>query len=209
MEDRETVAPKETPASPFPEAIKSIFETTEAPTESIADLALVLPAVTEPKDRHYRIHYGATGHSYESIFGDYLSGANEIEVEDAYIRQHHQIVNFLRFCETAVRLGPPKKITLVTKFDNQTEEDEAMAKLGTIADSLKLHNVELVIRTNPNLHDREVRLSNGWTIKIGRGFDIYQRPEDWLHVGSNDLGLRPCLETNVDIARSNFAAVAP
>ena len=32
----------------------------------------------EPKERHYRIHYGATGYSYESIFGDYLSGAEEI-----------------------------------------------------------------------------------------------------------------------------------
>ena len=77
-----------------------------------------------------------------------------------------------------------------------------MAKLWTIADSLKLFNVELVIRQNPNMHDREVRLSNGWTIKIGRGFDIYQRPEDWLHVGSNDLGLRQCLETNVDVVKA-------
>jgi ATP-dependent Lon protease len=158
-------------------------------------------AQSEPKERHYRIHYGATGYSYETIFGDYLPGAEEIEVEDAYIRQHHQILNFLRFCETAVRLGPPKKITLITKFDNQAEEDEAMVKLWTIADSLKLFNVELVIRKNPNLHDREVRLSNGWIIKIGRGFDIYQRPEDWLHIGSNDLDLRQCLETNVDVVR--------
>jgi ATP-dependent Lon protease len=50
-------------------------------------------------------------------------------------------------------------------------------------------------------HDRDIKLSNGWSIKIGRGFDIYQRPDDWLHIGSNDLDLRPCLETNVDIVR--------
>jgi len=154
------------------------------------------------KERHYRIHYGATGHSYETIFGDYIPGAEEIEVEDAYIRQHHQIVNFLRFCETAVRLGPPKRITLITKFDSKQEEDDAMAKLWTITDSLKLFNVELVISKNPALHDREVRFSNGWKVKIGRGFDIYQKPEDWLHIGASDLGLRPCLETNVDVTRS-------
>jgi ATP-dependent Lon protease len=153
------------------------------------------------KERHYRIHYGATGYSYDTIFADYLPGADEIEVEDAYIRQHHQIVNFLRFCETAVRLGPPKKITLITKFDSKAEEDEAMAKLWTITDSLKLFSVELVVSKNPKLHDREVRLSNGWSVKIGRGFDIYQKPEDWLHIGASDLGLRPCLETNVDITR--------
>jgi ATP-dependent Lon protease len=189
--------------SPAKQQTAAVVETSTAAVP-VSGESEVLPEVVtspEPKERHYRIHYGATGYSYDTIFGDYLTGAEEIEVEDAYIRQHHQIVNFLRFCETAVRLGTPKKITLLTKFDNQTEEDEAMAKLWTIADSLKLFNVELVIRQNPNMHDREVRLSNGWTIKIGRGFDIYQRPEDWLHVGSNDLGLRQCLETSVDVLK--------
>jgi ATP-dependent Lon protease len=174
----------------------------EAAVSANADTTKQAEARTEePKERHFRIHYGATGHSYETIFGDYLPGADEIEVEDAYIRQHHQIVNFLRFCETAVRCGQAKKITLITKFDNKEEEDEAMAKLWTIADSLKAFEVELVIQKNPNLHDREVRLSNGWIVKIGRGFDIYQKPDDWLHIGSNDLALRPCLETSVDIIK--------
>jgi ATP-dependent Lon protease len=167
--------------------------------EQTPALEIAVQPALSAKERHYRIHYGAIGHSYESIFGDYLPGADEIEVEDAYIRQHHQIVNFLRFCEAAVRIGTPKKITLITRFDSQAEEDEAMAKLWTVGDSLKLFNVELVIRKNPNLHDREVRLSNGWKVKIGRGFDIYQKPEDWLHIGATDLGLRPCLETSVDV----------
>lgn len=153
----------------------------------------------EPKERHYRIHYGATGYSYESIFGEYLPGVDEIVVEDPYIRQNHQLINFLRFCETVVRLGKPKRIILVTKFDNQFEKDEAMGKLSTIADSLKLFDVVFEIKENSALHDREVRLSNGWTIKIGRGFDFYQRPDDWFQIGANDLDLRPCLETSVDV----------
>ena len=157
----------------------------------------------EPKERHYRIHYGATGYSYETIFGDYFPGAEEIVIEDPYIRQHHQIVNFLRFCETAVRVGKPKKIQLITRFENQFEKDEALPKLSTISDSLKQFDVVLEIKENSTLHDREIRLSNGWTIKIGRGFDIYQRPDDWLQVGANDLDLRPCLETNVDVTRTN------
>ena len=78
-----------------------------------------------------------------------------------------------------------------------------MAKLFTISDSLKQFDVVLEIRENPALHNREVRLSNGWKVKIGRGFDIYQRPDDWLCVGANDLDLRPCLETNVDVVRSH------
>jgi hypothetical protein len=42
--------------------------------------------------------------------------------EDPYIRAQHQIVNFLRFCETAVRLAKPKRIVLVTNFDNEPEK---------------------------------------------------------------------------------------
>ncbi len=165
-------------------------------TESI-DVTVDVPR--QAKERHYRIHYGATGYSYESIFGDYLPGAEEIIVEDPYIRQKHQIINFLRFCETAVRVGKPKKINLITRFDSQFEKDEAMTKLLTIADSLKQFDVVFEIKENNAIHDREIRLSNGWKIKIGRGFDIYQRPDDWLQIGANDLDLRPCLETMVDI----------
>lgn len=188
-------------ASPPPEAKPPIPDPVISPLPGEPSPAPKTEATGRvPKERSYRIHYGATGHSYESIFGDYLPGADEIVVEDPYIRQHHQIVNFLRFCETAVRLGPPKKIVLVTKFDSEVEEDEAMAKLFTIADSLKIFDVALEIQKTPTLHDREVRLSNGWRITIGRGFDIYQRPDDWLQVGANDLGLRPCLETNVDVS---------
>jgi ATP-dependent Lon protease len=151
------------------------------------------------KERHYRIHYGATGYSYETIFGPYLPNSDEIVVEDPYIRVHHQIANFLRFCEVAVRLARPKRIHLITNFDSQAEKDEAMAKLATVSDSLKLLDIDLQISVNPKLHDRQVRLSSGWTVKIGRGFDIYQRPDDWLQIGASDLDLRPCLETTVDI----------
>ena len=86
-------------------------------------------------------------------------------------------------------------------LDSQAEKDESMAKLFTISDSLKQFDVTLEIKENSEIHDREVRLSNGWKIKIGRGFDLYQRPDDWLQIGANDLDLRPCLETTVDIYR--------
>jgi ATP-dependent Lon protease len=186
-------------------------EKSERTTESGPNKAEPSPQVqkpaeqsSQPKERHYRIHYGAIGFSYDTIFRDYLPGAEEITIEDPYIRQHHQIINFLRFCETAVRIAKPKKIALITRFDNQLEKDEAMAKLFTVADSLKQMDVELQIKESTALHDREVRLSNGWVIKIGRGFDIYQKPDDWLVIGSNDLDLRPCLETNVDITKSSL-----
>jgi len=175
----------------------------QAPAPSVPVTATPATSIADegPKERHYRIHYGATGYSYETIFGEYVAGADEVVVEDPYIRHHHQVVNFVRFCEMAVRFGPPKKIILITKFDTPEEETEAITKLVSLAESLKLYEVDLQIRKNHTMHDREVRFSNGWKVKIGRGFDIYQRPEDWLAIGANDLALRPCLETNVDVIR--------
>ena len=186
-----TEAPKDSEREPEKEAARKTEPEVDSPEEPVVS--------SKAKERHYRIHYGAVGYSYESIFKDYIAGAKELRIEDPYIRQHHQIVNFLRFCETVVRLAKPKKITLVTKFDDELEKDEAMSKLFNIIDSLKQYDVELIIKENSALHDREVLLSSGWSIKIGRGFDIYQRPDDWLTVGANDLDLRQCLETNVDI----------
>jgi len=36
-------------------------------------------------------------------------------------------------------------------------------------------------------------------IKIGRGLDFYQKPGSWFEICVNDLALRKCLETKVDI----------
>ncbi len=161
------------------------------------------PQAYEPKECRYRIQHGDVGFSYERIFGDYLFGCEEIVVEDAYIRSPHQITNFLRFCETVVRIGKPKRIKLITKgaFRTQLEKDEAVENLDSIAENLKHHDVDLEIEENANLHDRLVSFSNGWVIEIGRGLDIYQKPDNWMQLGVYDLGLRPCRETNVNVIR--------
>ena len=70
-----------------------------------------------------------------------------------------------------------------------------------IATSLKDHDIILNYSFNDKIHDREIKFDNGWVVKIGRGFDIYQKPDDWFSIGASDLSLRPCLETNVDIYR--------
>ncbi|HEY3623137.1 MAG TPA: MIT C-terminal domain-containing protein [Roseiarcus sp.] len=64
------------------------------------------------------------------------------------------------------------------------------------------NDVALDVRLNEKLHDREVRLDNAWTTKIGRGLDFYQKPEGWYAVSATDLSLRHCLETKVDVFSS-------
>jgi ATP-dependent Lon protease len=161
-----------------------------------------LPADQALVERHFTILYGATGHSYESIVGPYLRGARSIVVEDPYIRSNHQIQNFVRFCELAVKVGSIRKIQLVTGYDEKTQLAEVSERLDELKQSLLEIDIELDVHLNPNLHDREIRLDTGWIIKIGRGLDFYQRPASWFEVGAIDLSLRKCLETKVDIYRS-------
>ena len=159
------------------------------------------PVSSELKEQHFTIQYGDTGYSYESILGSYLRGAKSVVIEDPYIRLQHQLHNFVRFCETLLKIGTIKKINLITGYDDDTLLADVAEKLDELKQSLIELDVELEVELNPNMHDREIRLDNGWVVKIGRGLDFYQKPGGWFEVGANDLSLRKCLETKVDIFR--------
>lgn len=42
------------------------------------------------------------------------------------------------------------------------------SRLEEIKESLAKRNIEFKIEYSASLHDREIKLSNGWIIKIGR-----------------------------------------
>lgn len=184
-------APEEQPASSAP-------ATVPAPASAPAP-APVASAEPDPREQHYTIFYGATGYSYEAIMAPYLRGASSVTVEDPYIRMTHQIQNFVRFCELVVALSTIKKVTLITSFDDETQRAEAQSKLADLQQSLLENDIVLDVQFSATLHDREIRLDNGWVIKIGRGLDFYQKPQTWFELGANDLSLRKCLETKIDI----------
>lgn len=156
----------------------------------------------ELEERHFTILYGDTGYTYDSIVGPYLEGAKSVTIEDPYIRATHQIGNFVRFCETLIKQPTIRSIKLVSSYDEKTDLADLHEKLDALKQSLLEVDVVLDVKLNENLHDREIRLDNGWTIKIGRGLDFYQRPDSWFSVGANDYSLRKCLETKVDIFRA-------
>jgi ATP-dependent Lon protease len=113
----------------------------------------------------------------------------------------HQINNLVRFCEAVVKHSAIKKILIVTSYEHAQQKSETEAKLGELKQSLLELDVVLEVEWNQALHDREIRIDNGWVIKIGRGLDFYQKPGGWFDIGTNDLSLRNCLATKVDIFR--------
>ena len=146
---------------------------------------------------------GDTGYSYEKLFKHYLVGAKEVTVEDPYIRQKHQIINFVRFCELIIKIGDCTKINLLTGADDETQQRENMLIFEQLADSLLENGVTSSVQFSEILHDWEIKINNGWNIKMGRGLDYFQSLSgNFFQVGANDLDLRPCLETNFDFYRS-------
>ncbi len=157
--------------------------------------------VPELKEQHISILFGDTGYSYESLICPYLEGAKALTIEDPYIRSNHQVHNFVRFCEAVIKAPTLRKINLITSYDEFTSLEELQDKLEEVKQSLLEIDIELNIELNTKLHDREIRIDNGWIIKIGRGLDFYQKPGGWYEIGANDLNLRKCLETKIDIFR--------
>lgn len=153
-----------------------------------------------------------------AILGGFMSLANFVSDDDAEIcaircpnnsagrpeysetEDHvHQIQNFVRFCETLAKHPAIRKIHLITSYDGDAPSADSLEKFEELKQSLLELDVVLGVDFDRNLHDREIRVNNGWVIKIGRGLDFYQKPGGWYEVGVNDLVLRKCLETKVDI----------
>jgi ATP-dependent Lon protease len=128
-------------------------------------------------------------------------GAKKAEVEDAYIRSKHQIDNFVRLCELLVKKGTIREIWLRTSYADEHQKEEAISHFEDLAQSLRDMGVVFTYEFDQNMHDRDIRLDNGWRIHIGRGLDFYQPPESWFMVGAQDMDLRPCKETKVYIER--------
>ncbi|XP_068929098.1 MIT domain-containing protein 1 isoform X3 [Petaurus breviceps papuanus] len=111
--------------------------------------------------KQIKIEENATGFSYESLFQQYLNAAvTEVWIEDPYIRNTHQLYNFLRFCEMLVKqTSKVKTIHLLTSMDEGSGKVQQTSGLEEIKESLSEHGIELQIEFSSSIHDREISLS--------------------------------------------------
>jgi hypothetical protein len=148
-----------------------------------------------------QIKEDSVGHSYEKIFSRFLDeNVTSVQVDDPYIRSPHQCDNLVRFIELVLKKCPNlASIRLNTGKDDDFSNQQR--RLDTIVKScmnVQGRHVLLQVQYSDSLHDREIRLDNGWVIKIGRGLDFF-KPKDRLTIGFTDFDFRPCKETTVDV----------
>ena len=129
--------------------------------------------VLQEKSLSFRM--GQTGTSYEKLFAVYLEKANEITIEDPYIRAPWQIRNFVEFATMLIYTRPVDdlKLTLITNEEEEKLPD-LIDRLDDIKDDLAGYGITFEYKFR-DFHDRCIRTDTGWTITLGRGLDIFEK----------------------------------
>ena len=144
------------------------------------------------------------GISYEKLFLPYVKEAKLIKIYDPYIRLQYQIFNLISFCEI---LEPDEDniiIELITSAGTDPyHERDATEKLDELKRGLLNDHLQLEYRFEENLHDRRIETDTGWRITLGRGLDIFQKPDDRFTLGFMDQTKRKCKATSIVYTRVN------
>ncbi|KAJ8676534.1 hypothetical protein QAD02_012321 [Eretmocerus hayati] len=143
------------------------------------------------------INYNSKGHGYESVFGEFLDeNVTWIRIDEPYLKDFYQRQNFLRFCELArKKCASLSTISLETTKPDSNDKSGQKKELEELKNNLAENKIELRILDSDTLHDRQIKLSTGYVIKIGRGLHYFQPTRGRYALGSYDLDLRPCLKT--------------
>lgn len=134
-----------------------------------------------------------TGISYKKLFADYLKGAENITIQDPYIRMPYQFKNLLEFC---VMLGNNKELDQeinleIVSWNEQEFLIDSKTNFEEIQESVLDLGIHLTYRLE-NHHDRFIAADNGWKIALGRGLDIFEKIEGRFNVADMDQTKRKC-----------------
>jgi ATP-dependent Lon protease len=159
-----------------------------------------LDSSRQPEEKTIDISEGQRDVSYEKLFAPYMKGAKEIKITDPYIRMQYQVFNLISFCEILEPHDSPIKVGLVTAAD-QHHDEESIAMLSDLKKSLSRDNIDFAFSFDQNLHDRKIETDTGWRITLGRGLDIFQKPDDKFSMGFMDQTKRKCKATSIVYTR--------
>ncbi|MCK8604114.1 BREX system Lon protease-like protein BrxL [Desulfoferrobacter suflitae] len=159
-----------------------------------------LSADRKPEEMTVDIAEGQKGISYEKLFVPYLRGAKSVTLCDPYIRLQYQIYNLMSFCEILEPTEEPLNLNLVTGCDPY-QQAELTGKLEELKKGLVKDKILLEYKFDNDLHDRWIETDSGWRIMLGRGLDIFQKPEDKFSLGFMDQTKRKCKVTAITYTR--------
>jgi len=153
-----------------------------------------------PEEKTLDIAEGQKGVSFEKLFLPYVKGAKSVKICDPYIRIQYQIYNLMSFCEILDPSEGTLNVDLVTACDAYQEKG-LREKLEELKKGLSPDHIAFSYVFNNDLHDRWIETDTGWRIILGRGLDIFQKPEDRFTLGFLDQTKRKCKATTITYTR--------
>jgi len=142
------------------------------------------------------IKEGETGYTYEALFSPFIKSSSEIRIVDPFIRLPYQFDNLVEFCKLLSSFNI-SIIHLVTGADKEDQEliKKNETRFSELKNALYQKGINFYYEFAENLHDRYIETDDGWKITLGRGLDIYQKPESWFDFDKNDYKTRKCKST--------------
>ncbi len=145
------------------------------------------------------------GISYEALFAAYLKNAKKIILVDPYIRVPYQMKQLLEFClMLAKNKSNEEEIELSVITWNEPDEMLKLSSenLNEIVESVFDLGIKMSFKFDPNQHDRYILADNGWKIVLGRGLDIFLKPEGKFNVADLYQEKRKCRATEITYIRA-------
>jgi len=150
-----------------------------------------------PIETSIDIKEGQRGISYSKLFRPYLLGAKKILLVDPFLRYDYQLQNLVSFCECISPSEGNVSLQVLTSAEVKEQEQEISAKLSELQQNLVTDGVLLEFKFDTTIHDRLIETDNGWRITLGRGLEIFQKPEGRLTLGFVDQTKRKCKATSL------------
>lgn len=149
------------------------------------------PRIPVLQEKSMTFRMGQTGVSYEKLFAPYMVSANEITIEDPYIRTSWQIKNLMEFALMLIntRSVDDLKLNLVT-WDEEEKIPDLIDKFDDIKDDLASYGIEFEYKF-VDFHDRCIKTDTGWKILLGRGLDIFEKYATYS-IASSRQDMRKC-----------------
>ena len=124
------------------------------------------PRIHILQEKSMTFRMGQTGVSYEKLFASYMANANEITVEDPYIRAPWQIKNFMEFALMLINTRPVDdlKLNLITNEEDD-KLPELIDRLDDIKDDLATYGIDFEYKFR-DFHDRCIKTDTGWTLSL-------------------------------------------
>lgn len=183
---------------------EGISEKCFAEEETSASQAAKRPRIHKLQEKSMTFRMGQTGVSYEKLFASYMANANEITVEDPYIRAPWQIKNFMEFALMLINTRPVDdlKLNLITNEEDE-KLPELIDRLDDIKDDLATYGIDFEYKFR-DFHDRCIKTDTGWTISLGRGLDMFEK-YNTFSIASSRQDMRKCKEFTVIFMKTKNA----